>query len=1785
MKAMANLRASGRKRSGLESVKEEFASSVLLNTSVSGKRPDKAVSSSLPSVPSLLTSNGHRGPEKKKGKKRPMDWHKEVLLANQSGRWDHLKGALSVYSTDDANGTSSPKRKKSFWKRIQKAKDETPSQSLEQNSLLVVDSEGRTPLHAALACRKTPVDVLVSMIRAAPGACQIRTEKQRYPLHFAVLGRHHIQVIAELVENFPEALSALDGKRKSPLAYAFDMAKKSTNLEKAPKTFWMTTDSAAEGISGNSAHSKGSSLNEGHSSSSLSRRHKRSSKAGDQQQAWQEEQSKVWGVVRWLLLSLATNAQTHLFVGDHQKPMLVDALLYAAPPSVISLLIGASVRLLSTDHTHNRATAFAGSTLYSCLTRHYPLNILQSLANQCPKDVRTVRDETGMGLVSAHFISGCFQQSRMGEWKMNSLFVDTLLEATETQLLPTDNTGFCEWWMKMEYLIYFCGSDERDYAILSQSQEYLLHAALVNPDVPPSIVRLLLALYPSSIHLAHPLSGALPIHIAASCPDYIPRNYEFQMMGSEVTTLAVVVGADPSAVVKRHEGRLPLHLALDVGKHFQSVHALLQDDSTGLISRDPVSGLFPFMLASSYQVRSSDEFRFSCLARNKYTHAVWKGLNEKQKATATLRVADADTLERTDSVYRLLRIHPSAIRKRKRKSLALDHPGSIVRRHFLSWCFDELGDEVWSPNAARIHILQQVLQEAKEMQSLDNFQNGNAQGFFRWWHKMKFWIRYCVPLDALDAYKDIPLRDTDEYLLHAAIANAKNTPPQVVELLLNLYPNSAQLLVPDHSLLPLHIACLAEPYLALPFENPGSSAVELVLKAYPAAANIPSDNGQLPLHIAISSRKSPATLVVLALESPSSLKTRDAGSRLYPFQMVASQPERSAEQNQQLQDSTASFNFVTCDWDELPTRSRAINVRKVQMVIDKLQLNCIFELLRKGASVIRETNSGLQGQVSAITTNLKGQETGISEEHLETVSDGHLGSIKYADSSNSSSEDEDSPDEDEIDGAENDVDEDDAEGSDDSDDNQNTMFGRNMTKGRAKPFSSTSQPSSLMRLLSRESSKPSDVTGDVFECDHSVFSGVDVMSTISKSYHSRSKKNKSQPRPQYSGEKRPLPDSEEISLQMSELGRPEAASIKYNDSEDESIVVDESAGDVDRQGLYESISIYGDDLHRKDASDDSSSEFMVDSDSDVEGSDSEDSDFEGLIYFQMRRPKSRLRGSQGVDEPIKDVKLTKKDDPLPNEPGGRRSLPANRMPSRADSLRHMLISSEREVNDERDALEKIGELADDDDVSEVPDVSTSGVPTSPRSKSKIYEQASILRSHGSKDFDTEDLGKTFASMRMAAATKPKRASQNISRSASERQSGNSQTLETLLDSVSQSPSKSDNKPVQAMCPGRVSQAPLNLLPSTMARNFGSVSSDMTGSVSTIQLLEYSRSNDDSEHRDGAFIYDQVDNRPTLSQYDSESSSDASVSGLMAQSVRSHMRDTGHGPEGVEEDDSSRTVNTFSESAQSFFDESTSSGCNHTDRTSADVVALETLSEDTELVYEMSEATVARKMQSNGLSSQVEKSPSSPLDEAESAAGASNTRPESNESDSDISTQCEPEDDGYDDRETNSESDESDGDISTTGHESQAASFDRRSFKWVNPVDGQDVQALTAAHNSGSEHPEILEQLEGGLKPAATSFAETSRAAPRKRGSYNAFNSLKQAVGLPKAQTDAASWLRDHMASERSGMACLLCSQRQREVLMVPCHHLSLCISCSTDNPGIPCPLCNIAVTGRIEIKL
>ena len=63
--------------------------------------------------------------------------------------------------------------------------------------------------------------------------------------------------------------------------------------------------------------------------------------------------------------------------------------------------------------------------------------------------------------------------------------------------------------------------------------------------------------------------------------------------------------------------------------------------------------------------------------------------------------------------------------------------------------------------------------------------------------------------------------------------------------------------------------------------------------------------------------------------------------------------------------------------------------------------------------------------------------------------------------------------------------------------------------------------------------------------------------------------------------------------------------------------------------------------------------------------------------------------------------------------------------------------------------------------------------------------------------------------------------------------------------------------------------------------------------------------------------------------------------------------------------------------------------------------------------------------------------------------------------------------------------------------------------------------------------------------------------------------------------------RDDAEASWSALECVVCLDRDRSVLCVPCNHLAMCAECAKGVAGEDeeCPICRSAVTGTIDVVL
>lgn len=178
------------------------------------------------------------------------------------------------------------------------------------------------------------------------------------------------------------------------------------------------------------------------------------------------------------------------------------------------------------------------------------------------------RDDQGKGMVSTHFLVFLYKQKAEDNYVLQKDKLELIQAAIESKHISRDLE---EWWQKMKFWIWFCYGGSED--LPSHEEDYLLHAAVDNPDTPPLVIQLLLAMYPKSARL--PVNGEVtfPLHIAAAAPAYKPQFYEIT---NTLNVFEMLVRTYPEAASIQCPVGSPIDIAQANGRSEEEVRPLLE---------------------------------------------------------------------------------------------------------------------------------------------------------------------------------------------------------------------------------------------------------------------------------------------------------------------------------------------------------------------------------------------------------------------------------------------------------------------------------------------------------------------------------------------------------------------------------------------------------------------------------------------------------------------------------------------------------------------------------------------------------------------------------------------------------------------------------------------------------------------------------------------------------------------------------------------------------------------------------------------------------------------------------------------------------------------------------------------------------------------------------------------------------------------------------------------------------------------------------------------------------
>jgi hypothetical protein len=835
--------------------------------------------------------------------------------------------------------------------------------------LMAQENDGRTPLH--LACLIGAPDKLVlNLLILERRAVRLHDQEGQLVLHAAIQSGRNALVLDKLIKAHPNALKQKDKQGRSPIGLAVELAK-AEQIKLEPKK---TTMDEADRTWACQIFSKG-------------------------QSKFQIRQDKCWNTVEFLVRQLNKRNKSVL---PSEHGLLVQAVESGAPPYVIGRFLTCTAKYLSMDDE------LAASTLHWVIQRQYSLGILQQLLGMSREKTTIMMDATFKAL-EAHYQTGCHAKydgvpafgMEIIDWskernrrrdnqnrKRNGVvLVD---EDEESVYMDGVSAAGVEWWEKLQHLLAYCAYG-KDYPNNEDIEEHhLVQAALSIAASPPSLISLLLTIYPNAKTTACPVYKALPIHLACSRWKYdilTTDKGDHVLLGKVVKQL--LSGPGRETLYIPHRQRLPLHMALAVGQSWSMVSVLTRRDPACMGMRDPATKLFPFQLAA---VKLPTKNR-ALLLRMLYTPAEWRDVPSDDKRTEFARVEELQDARQIGTIFELLRSYPEALRgrvqyrnnntssssstiikdrysnsvssststtsssnnsnssggkykKKPSRKTARDLAGvGRVASHYLAWHYKHQGEggDGWVIRPNNIRMLRDAI-----------LQGEVPKGLKAWFNRLKELIWNCYPGDK----HSLP-HNQDELLLHAALFNP-DTPPLIIELLLKLYPAAVTQPVPGTERFPLHIAASTLSYVPQRFEIPSTmDALQLVLNAYPRAVKMRL-HGQLPLHIAIARGKtkwkelqplveaSPKTL----LETDPRSRSASQGSALYPFQVMAASRIQTQEERLRTCRQTEK-HLQHFDMDELTSRQRGLLLKKIQKNYNAEILTSIYELLRHGPEAIQ----------------------------------------------------------------------------------------------------------------------------------------------------------------------------------------------------------------------------------------------------------------------------------------------------------------------------------------------------------------------------------------------------------------------------------------------------------------------------------------------------------------------------------------------------------------------------------------------------------------------------------------------------------------------------------------------------------------------------------------------------------------------------------------------------------------------------------------------------------------
>lgn len=420
----------------------------------------------------------------------------------------------------------------------------TAGKQIPTTPLLKVDSAGRTPLH--LACiEQMPSKLCQQLFSTEKSASLMRDRDARLPIHLAAIYHPDRGVLDRLLRSNPSILATADSFERTPLMYAILQAE-----EKREKKLFGATWKCP---------------------------------LTQQQSDWQTQQNENWQNVQLILDNMTRRRK--LLSSKYEESLLLASVQFLAPPAVVDTMLAVAEKVL-------RQNAALGIDLILLLCRyHYPVATFEKALEICGYPLAAPRLVSTMQKGLMHLYGeGCIEFHR--KTPATTLSFRTELLDSYNVVSSVHGNACQEWWEKLKFFIWV--SSGLAHAIGTKEElrdDELIHCALTIPDIPPSLLELLIQIAPHSRYTREQATGTMPIHLAC-------RHIQYESIGKSLKVFKLLLWGDPAMCRTQYRHRSPLQLAVLAHRPLPVIQAILALDKDSAGQRDPFTRLFPFQVRS-----------------------------------------------------------------------------------------------------------------------------------------------------------------------------------------------------------------------------------------------------------------------------------------------------------------------------------------------------------------------------------------------------------------------------------------------------------------------------------------------------------------------------------------------------------------------------------------------------------------------------------------------------------------------------------------------------------------------------------------------------------------------------------------------------------------------------------------------------------------------------------------------------------------------------------------------------------------------------------------------------------------------------------------------------------------------------------------------------------------------------------------------------------------------------------------------------------------------------------